>query len=107
MADDSGRLNQVLTETSFLYGGNAGFVEELYAKWAADPGSVEPSWQAFFSTLREQAGEVARSVQEPAWAAKPTPEARPDWLSAMDGLWPAVEAKLAKGVKAAAKPESS
>jgi len=34
MADDAGRLNQVLAETSFLYGGNAGFVEDLYGRWA-------------------------------------------------------------------------
>ena len=30
MADDAGILNQVLTETSFLYGGNAAFVEDLF-----------------------------------------------------------------------------
>ena len=106
MADDSSGLNQVLSETSFLYGGNAGFVEELYAKWASDPASVEPSWQAFFSTLRERGDEVARAVQEPAWTPRPAPQARPDWLSALDGLWPAVEAKLAKSI-AAAKPQAS
>ena len=32
MADDAGRLNEVLAETSFLYGGNAGFVEDLHAQ---------------------------------------------------------------------------
>jgi 2-oxoglutarate dehydrogenase E1 component len=106
MADDSSGLNQVLSETSFLYGGNGAFVEELYGKWATDPASVEPSWQAFFSTLRERSDDVARAVQEPAWTAKATPQARPDWLSAMDGLWPAVEAKLAKAI-AVAKPEAS
>jgi 2-oxoglutarate dehydrogenase E1 component len=30
MADDAGLINQVLTETSFLYGGNVAFVEALY-----------------------------------------------------------------------------
>jgi 2-oxoglutarate dehydrogenase E1 component len=98
MADDSGRLNQVLTETSFLYGGNAALVEELYAKWAGDPGSVEASWQAFFSSLREPIDEVKAAAREPAWTPKPAPEVRPDWLSAVDGLWPAVEAKLGKAI---------
>ena len=98
MADDSGRLNQALTETSFLYGGNGAFVEELYAKWANDPGSVEASWAAFFATLRDPADEVKKAAEQPAWTAKPTPEARPDWLSALDGLWPAVEAKLGKAI---------
>jgi 2-oxoglutarate dehydrogenase E1 component len=104
MADDSGRLNQVLTETSFLYGGNAAFVEELYARWAGDPHSVEPSWQAFFATLHEPAADVKAATQEPAWTAKPFVQPRPDWLSALDGMWPAVEAKLGKAIAAKAAP---
>ena len=38
MADDAGRLNEVLAETSFLYGGNAGFVEDLHAQVGGRPG---------------------------------------------------------------------
>jgi 2-oxoglutarate dehydrogenase E1 component len=106
MADDSGRLNQVLTETSFLYGGNAAFVEELYARWAESPGSVEASWQAFFASLREPAQEVKAAAQEPAWTPRQTPQARPDWLSALDGMWPAVEAKLGKAISTKT-PEAS
>jgi len=98
MADDSsiapGRLNQVLSETSFLYGGNAAFVEDLYARWAADPNAVEPSWRAFFASLHEQTEAVKRAAEKPAWTPKEPPAARPDWLSALDGMWPAVEAKL-------------
>ena len=48
MADDSGRLNEVLAETSFLFGANAEFVEDLHARWSEDPASVEPSWQGVF-----------------------------------------------------------
>jgi 2-oxoglutarate dehydrogenase E1 component len=102
MADDSGRINQVLAETSFLYGGNAAFIEDLYARWAADPKSVEPSWQAFFSTLRDRSEEVKQASAEPSWTAKSTPEIRPDWLSALDGQWPAaapVAAKLGKAIE--------
>src|ERR1700741_4835290 len=62
MADDAGLINEVLAETSFLYGGNAAFVEDLYAKWAADPISVEPSWRAFFSTLGDRAEEGTRAA---------------------------------------------
>src|ERR1700744_5273525 len=96
MADDAGRLNDVLAETSFLYGGNAAFVEDLYARWANDPNSVEPSWRAFFSSLHEQTDAVKRSADKPAWApnGNAPPVARPEWLSALDGMWPAVEAKL-------------
>jgi 2-oxoglutarate dehydrogenase E1 component len=99
MADDSslvpGRLNQILSETSFLYGGNGPFIEDLYARWAEDPASVEPSWRAFFASLNDRTDEVRRAVDEPSWAPPPETTPRPEWLSAIDGLWPAVEAKLA------------
>jgi 2-oxoglutarate dehydrogenase E1 component len=94
MADDAGLINEVLKETSFLYGGNADYVEELYAKWAADPSGVEPSWRAFFASLQDRADEVRRAARGPAWSRPEVPPARPDWLSAIDGLWPAVEAKV-------------
>jgi 2-oxoglutarate dehydrogenase E1 component len=94
MADDAGLINEVLAETSFLYGGNAAFVEDLYAQWSADPNAVEPSWRAFFASLHDSASDVKRAAAEPAWIQKAAPAARPDWLSAIDGLWPAVEAKL-------------
>jgi 2-oxoglutarate dehydrogenase E1 component len=101
MADDAGRLNEVLAETSFLYGGNAGFVEDLQARWAKSPDSVEPSWRAFFASLSDSAVDRA-----PSWTPKPLPTARPDWLSAIDGLWPAVEAKLESKI-ATAQPAAS
>ncbi|HET9161303.1 MAG TPA: 2-oxoglutarate dehydrogenase E1 component, partial [Caulobacteraceae bacterium] len=106
MADDAGRINQVLSETAFLYGGNGTFVENLYAKWVENPGSVEPSWQAFFANLHDNADAVKRQAAKPAWTEPMTPAARPDWLSAIDGLWPAVEAKLGKKISVA-KPAAS
>ncbi|HEX4708909.1 2-oxoglutarate dehydrogenase E1 component [Phenylobacterium sp.] len=94
MADDAGLINEVLAETSFLYGGNAAFVEDLYAKWSADPNSVEPSWRAFFASLHDSAADVSRAAAQPAWTKAGAPSPRPDWLSALDGMWPAVEAKV-------------
>src|SRR5580692_10143503 len=102
MADDSslapGELNQVLSETSFLYGGNGAFVEDLYARWATDPDSVEPSWRAFFTSLHDQTDEVKRAVEAPTWTPPQARAPRPDWVSAIDGLWPAVEAKIASRI---------
>ena len=98
MADDSGRINQVLSETSFLYGGNAAFVEDLYAQWADKPDSVSPSWRAFFEQLGERPDAVLAGAVEPEWKRPATPMVRPEWLPAVDGLWPAVEAKLSKAV---------
>jgi 2-oxoglutarate dehydrogenase E1 component len=109
MADDAGLINEVLKETSFLYGGNAEYVEGLYAKWAGDPGSVDPSWQAFFASLQDRADEVKRGVASPAWTPPAAPKPRPDWLSAIDGMWPAVEVKLQSKLaerQPAASPDS-
>jgi len=102
MADDAGILNQVLTETSFLYGGNAAFVEDLYARWAENPDSVDPSWQAFFASLHEQAEAVKAAAARPPWSQDRPAPTRPDWLPALDGQWPAapaVGAKIAKAVE--------
>jgi 2-oxoglutarate dehydrogenase E1 component len=108
MADDAGIINKVLTETSFLYGGNAAFVEDLYARWTDSPSSVEPSWQAFFASLPGEDA-AARAAKKPSWTPQTLPAARPEWLSAIDGLWPAVEAKLGKAIEGkqpAADPEA-
>ncbi|WP_397414529.1 2-oxoglutarate dehydrogenase E1 component [Phenylobacterium sp.] len=102
MADDAGLINEILAETSFLYGANAAFVEDLYARWAADPSAVEPSWAAFFTSLADGPGAPAR----PAWTKVAAPQARPDWMSAIDGLWPAVEAKVGKVVESR-RPQAS
>ncbi len=94
MADDSGRLNEVLAETSFLFGANAEFVEDLHARWSEDPTSVEPSWRAFFGSLADDPAAIRGANSPPSWAPEPSPLVRPDWLSAIDGNWPKVEAKL-------------
>ncbi len=106
MADDAGRLNGLLAETSFLYGANAEFVEDLHARWAADPASVEPSWRAFFASLADSAESIRQAGEPPAWTPEPLPETRPDWLSAIDGVWPALDAKLTARV-AARTPSAS
>jgi len=100
MADDSGRLNDILAETAFLYGANSAFVEDLQAKWAADPDSVAPSWREFFATLADSPEAVRQAETPPAWTPEAPTAARPDWLSAIDGLWPVVEAKLGEKIAA-------
>ncbi len=107
MADDGSLINEVLAETSFLYGGNAAFVEDLYAKWAANPASVDASWQAFFGSLNDRAEEVKAAAGQRSWTKPGAPAARPDWLSAIDGLWPAVEAKVGAKIAERAAPAAS
>ena len=33
--------NSAFARTSFLYGGNAGYIEDLYAKYETDPATVD------------------------------------------------------------------
>ncbi len=88
MADDAGRLNQVFAETSFLYGSNAAFIEDLHAQWAADPGSVSAEWRTFFDQLRDNAETVKASGAAGGWGRPVTSE--PNEAEAVfDGRWPA------------------
>ena len=98
MADDAGLINEVLAETSFLYGGNAAFVEDLYASWADRPGVGRAVLARLLrARLRDRADDgEARGQPSPPGPGPRTPAARPDWLSAIDGLWPAVEAKVGR-----------
>ncbi len=104
MADDSGRLNEVLAETSFLQGANAGFVEGLRNRWLADPTSVDPSWRTFFASVPESRADTDHL---PSWTPRQLPEPRPDWLSAIDGMWPAVDERLANKISAASPKATS
>ena len=103
MADDAGLRNtvrtaEVLSETSFLYGANAAFVEGLYERYAKDPNAVDPSWRAYFESLHEAKPAIEAGAAEPSWTKAATPVQRPEWLSAIDGLWPAIEAKVSKAI---------
>lgn len=88
MADDAGRLNQVFAETSFLYGSNAAFIEDLHAKWADDPASVSGEWRAFFDQLRDNAATVKASADAGSWGRPVTTEPT-EATGVFDGRWPA------------------
>jgi 2-oxoglutarate dehydrogenase E1 component len=100
MADDAGRLNQVFAETSFLYGGNAAFIEDMHERWATDPASVSPAWRAFFDQLKDSADQVKAAASAGSWGRDVEIE-RTDTLSALDGQWPEAKAETKSG---AAKP---
>ena len=55
-------------QTSFLFGANAPFIEELYARFLADPSSVDAEWQTFFGALAEHKGDVLAEVRGASWA---------------------------------------
>lgn len=42
-----------LIENSYLFGGNAPYVEELYEQYLEDPNSVDEKWRQYFDRLQQ------------------------------------------------------
>ena len=59
-------------DTSFLSGGNAAFIAELYARYLEDPGSVDPSWVPYFRELADDAGALSGDFVATPWAPRGT-----------------------------------
>jgi 2-oxoglutarate dehydrogenase E1 component len=94
--------NAAFARTSFLYGSNAPYIEDLYARFEADPKSVDAEWQAFFGSLKDSASDVAKSARGASWK-KPQFIARDDTLSALDGQWAETEKKIGEKLRAKAQ----
>jgi 2-oxoglutarate dehydrogenase E1 component len=96
MADDARSLpNTALLETSFLYGANATFVEEMHKKFLDDPGAIDPSWRAFFQQLRDDPSAVRASVAGPSWYRPELAQPKTTELTALlDGNWGALTDRL-------------
>ena len=52
-------------------GANAAFLGEQYAKWAADPASVDPSFADLFDLMDDDARAVLADVAGASWASGP------------------------------------
>ncbi|MBC7770076.1 MAG: 2-oxoglutarate dehydrogenase E1 component [Phycisphaerales bacterium] len=102
MADDARSLpNTAFLETSFLYGANATFVEEMAARYAEDPGSVDPSWRAFFDQVRDDPDAARRAVRGPSWYRPEIAQPQTtETTKLLDGNWAGLADKLEKKVAA-------
>src|SRR5436853_3230770 len=94
--------NAAFALSSFLYGGNAAYIEDLYARYESDPNSVDAEWRAFFASLKDQPADVTRSARGASWKKPPLVE-RNELLSALDGQWADTEKKLGDKVRAKAQ----
>src|SRR3954464_6239832 len=59
-------------QSSFLFGSNATFIAELYARYLKDPQSVDSSWNSFFTELNDDAREVLDELRGASWAPNTT-----------------------------------
>jgi 2-oxoglutarate dehydrogenase E1 component len=51
-------------------GSNAAFIADLYARWAAHPGSVDPSFAELFAALHDEARSVLTDASGASWAPR-------------------------------------
>jgi 2-oxoglutarate dehydrogenase E1 component len=49
---DSGTVYTAYQSNSYLFGGNAPYVEEMYENYLANPGSVPDTWREYFDALQ-------------------------------------------------------
>jgi len=95
--------NEIFQNTSFLYGGNATYLEELYARYQRDPQSLDGDWRRFFQGLKDRREDVIREAEGAPWA-------RPDWpplmngdtIAAFDSNWEPAARNIAERVGAGA-----
>ncbi|MCA0202709.1 MAG: 2-oxoglutarate dehydrogenase E1 component [Proteobacteria bacterium] len=86
--------------TSFLDGANAAYIDQMQARYAQDPSSVDAAWAQFFEANGDDFVTATRQAQGPSWARNDwPPQPADDLTAALTGMWPAAAA--AKEGKAA------
>nr|MBA3449528.1 2-oxoglutarate dehydrogenase E1 component [Pseudaminobacter sp.] len=94
------QANDQFSLTSFLYGGNADYIEQLHASYQDDPNSVDAEWRDFFAALKDDAGDVKKNARGASWKMPSWPlQANGELVSALDGNWGLVEKHIEKKVK--------
>ncbi|MBU1336327.1 MAG: 2-oxoglutarate dehydrogenase E1 component [Alphaproteobacteria bacterium] len=104
--------NDTFLLTSFLYGGNADYIEQLYSRYKTDPASVDETWKSFFSKLDDAEGVAQQNAEGPSWGRTDWPQsANGELVSALDGNWGEIAIKTEKAVSKKAEalgvPKSS
>ncbi|VAW20742.1 2-oxoglutarate dehydrogenase E1 component, partial [hydrothermal vent metagenome] len=97
--------NSAFLATSFLYGGNATYVEELYSQFKEDPNSVDGTWADFFNSLGDAPGDAIAAANGASWGRADWPKAASgEMVAAFDGDWGNLAEK--SGTKAITKAKA-
>ena len=95
--------NDLLHASSFLQGHNAEYIEQLYARYAADPSAVDAAWADFFRSLGDAEMDVKKEAAGASWTrADWPPMPNDDLTAALTGEWPAAMREI-KGAGAKIK----
>ena len=96
--------NDIFHASSFMQGHNAEYLEQLYARYANDPSTVDEVWQDFFRQLGDAELDVKAEASGPSWARSDWPPAMEDDLTgALTGEWAAPAEAKGAGDKIKAK----
>src|SRR5262249_32936581 len=96
--------NAAFALTSFLYGGNGSYIEDLYARYEADPGAVDTQWRALFANPKDNTADVQKIAHGPSWKRPGWPILGHDELTAaLAGEWAEVEKAVGEKVRAKAQ----
>src|SRR5258707_1623478 len=97
--------NDIFLKTSFLYGGNAAYLEDLEARYEQNPSSVDAGWRSFFAALKEEKGDALKNAKGASWKQPGWPlQMNGELVAALDGNWIEVEKTFGQKIKAEAKP---
>ncbi len=96
--------NEAFALTSFLYGTNAGWIEDQYARYQQNPDQVDAGWRTFFEALKDDRDTVMKEARGASWK-------RPDWpipmngelVSAFDANWMPLEKDFGAKIQAKAQ----
>jgi 2-oxoglutarate dehydrogenase E1 component len=97
--------NQGFLNSSFLDGGNAAYIEDLYARYQQNPSSVDESWRTFFEQMKgDDRGAIEKSAKGPSWKKPGWPLiANGELVAALDGNWAATEIAVGNKIKGKAQ----
>ena len=99
--------NAAFSKSSFLYGGNAAYVEQLYDDYRRDPGKVDQSWRDFFEGLKDDRALVEKNAEGASWKQPGWPEAaNGELVSALDGNWLTLEKRSARRSRPRLRPRA-
>src|SRR5882757_9231529 len=95
--------NAAFARTSFLYGGNAAYVEQLQSHYEADPASVDAEWRTFFESLKDERSDVIKNASGPSWKRPDIAHANGELVAALTGDWSEVEKTVGDKIKSKAQ----
>src|SRR5580765_4140358 len=95
--------NAAFARTSFLYGGNAAYVEQLQSRYEANPASVDAEWRTFFESLKDERSDVLKSAGGPSWQRPNLQHANGELIAALTGDWSEVEKSVGDKIKSKAQ----